>query len=897
MTEPSPQLAPRIAVIVPIFRHSVLLAEAVQSVLDQRADFGIHIFLVNDGCPHAETEAVCRDYALACPDRVTYLRKPNGGLSDARNHGIRHAMAAFPGIEALYMLDADNKLRPDALARTMAALDAHPEADWIYPNIDMIGLEFAGDYGGDYSLLVHTGMNISEAGSLIRRRVFDAGVYFDTDFKLGFEDWDFFLSAGRAGFRGRNLEDFGFQYRKRPESMLADSARDAEMIRGTMRHKHRDLFAPESLLALEQAECPRFAIFTADTGEVRLTVDPMAEAARRVTLDCFEQMIWRHRIAPTRFHFPPFVVLARGAVMAALEKAGALRWALWKLEWMAERRGVASLSLSTSQNGRFGFTDRSTPQSLPETADVLVVRSKWLLEFLSEKGPDGPAPSDPTRRMYGATLDLRLPPETADAASSGQRGLATEDMRTLFGRLHGSPFRAASFSGWEWRVGDIHQRPRAHHLVREPFGGAPVYPKMPDGRRHVGLILPLVEFGGVEKVALNMAKGLRSHGWVPHLFVVEATEGAITQEWRSTFESVNFLSAADFALWEADGETYFGTDVPNWATGGNHSPALGLMGWLDVVINCHGGAISGIMGQLRRLGVVTANSLHLNELSPFGRPLGNTYLGLAYEHAYNLFLPCSHQLGDWCHAMGIPSEKILPVPNAPSFPADPDRLAVDQAARNARGETDPLRVIFLGRLDRQKGIDKLSECVIDTRQRGVAIDWRVVGKSVIGSDAPPLPGYMEDLLEPPLTEAGDLLDAFAWADVMVLLSSYEGLPLTILEAMRSGVVTVATDVGAVSEVVTDGENGVLLNVETASRDCVQALGRLSADRALLRRLSDRARSDMQDRDWQSATAPLHARLERMVAPPAKDDVLTASKGEQGEPMIAAGPSCGARRPG
>ncbi|MFD0979795.1 glycosyltransferase [Tropicimonas aquimaris] len=883
MTTPCPHLAPRIAVIVPIFRHSVLLAEAVQSVLDQRAGFGIHVFLVNDGCPHAETEAVCSDYALACPDRITYLRKPNGGLSDARNHGIRHAMKAFPGVEALYMLDADNKLRPDALARTMAALDAHPEADWIYPNIDMIGLEFAGDYGGDYSQLVHTGMNISEAGSLIHRRVFDAGIFFDTDFKLGFEDWDFFLSAGCAGFRGRNLEDFGFQYRKRPESMLANSARDAEMIRGTMRHKHRDLYDPQSLLALEQAECPRFAILMADTDGVRLAVDPLAETIRNVSLESFEQMIWRRRIAPTRFHFPPFVVLTRSGVMTALEQAGVLRWALWKLEWMAERSGVASLSLLSNADSRFEFTERTTAHGLPDTADLLVVRSDWLLEFLTEGGPDGPVPADPAARMNGTTLDLRLPGEALGAGNSEARGLVARDMRALFGRLHGSRYREAAFCTWEWRVGDIQLRSQAHHLVRAPFGGAPVYPKAPDGRRHVGLILPLVEFGGVEKVALNMAAGLRSHGWAPHLFIVDANEGAISREWQSTFESVNFLSAADFTLWKAGAQTYFGTDVPDWATGGNHGPALGLMGWLDVVINCHGGAIGGIMGQLRRLGVVTANSLHLNELSPFGRSLGNTYLGLAYEHAYDLFLPCSHRLGDWCHAMGVPSEKILPVPNAPSFPADPARLAVDQDARNARGDADPLRVIFLGRLDRQKGIDKLSQCVIDTRQRGMAIDWRVVGKSVIGSDAPPLPGYMEDLLEPPLTEAEDLLDAFAWADVMVLLSSYEGLPLTILEAMRSGVVTVATDVGAVSEVLMDGENGVLLNVETASRDCVEALARLSADRALLRRLSDRARNDMRDRDWRSATAPLHAGLERIIAPRRKADAPDAS-----EAVLAAG---------
>ena len=143
--QPASATAPRLAVVVPIFRHSVLLTEAIDSVLDQVADFSIAVVLVNDGCPHHETDQVCRDYALAYPDRITYLRKPNGGLSDARNYGIRHALGQWPDLQAIYMLDADNRLRPHAMANAMAALDAHPEAGWIYPNIDMFGLQWSGD--------------------------------------------------------------------------------------------------------------------------------------------------------------------------------------------------------------------------------------------------------------------------------------------------------------------------------------------------------------------------------------------------------------------------------------------------------------------------------------------------------------------------------------------------------------------------------------------------------------------------------------------------------------------------------------------------------------------------------------------------------------------------------
>jgi glycosyltransferase involved in cell wall biosynthesis len=67
-------------------------------------------------------------------------------------------------------------------------------------------------------------------------------------------------------------------------------------------------------------------------------------------------------------------------------------------------------------------------------------------------------------------------------------------------------------------------------------------------------------------------------------------------------------------------------------------------------------------------------------------------------------------------------------------------------------------------------------------------------------------------------DARELLVDF---DIFVLLSKWEGLPITIIEAMLAGKPVVASDVGGVSELVSDGGNGYLLKtgneVETAYR--------------------------------------------------------------------------------
>src|SRR5699024_7039506 len=56
----------------------------------------------------------------------------------------------------------------------------------------------------------------------------------------------------------------------------------------------------------------------------------------------------------------------------------------------------------------------------------------------------------------------------------------------------------------------------------------------------------------------------------------------------------------------------------------------------------------------------------------------------------------------------------------------------------------------------------------------------------------------------------DVIEYMKQADIFVLLSKSEGLPIRIIEAMRDGIPVIASDVGGVSEILQHGRQGFLV---------------------------------------------------------------------------------------
>lgn len=85
------------------------------------------------------------------------------------------------------------------------------------------------------------------------------------------------------------------------------------------------------------------------------------------------------------------------------------------------------------------------------------------------------------------------------------------------------------------------------------------------------------------------------------------------------------------------------------------------------------------------------------------------------------------------------------------------------------------------------------------------------------------------------------VNRFLWrADAFLMTSDYEGLPLTVLEAMAAGLPIISTKAGGIVDVVENGENGLL--VECGDEDgLVSAIGRLCASPELCIAFSEKSR--------------------------------------------------------
>lgn len=192
-----------VSVVIPTYNNPARLLECLAGLAAQEpVDARVEVVVVDDGSTD-DTPARVEAARAGFPYPLICVRKANGGVSSARNAGIREARG-----EIVAFLDHDCIPRPDWLRRVVRALAAHPEASGVGGVIEPAGTESRiSRYIDARRLLSEPTVEdgrvtfVITANSAFRRPALEEVGGFDERFPLGGEDVDLsrrLLEAGRT---------------------------------------------------------------------------------------------------------------------------------------------------------------------------------------------------------------------------------------------------------------------------------------------------------------------------------------------------------------------------------------------------------------------------------------------------------------------------------------------------------------------------------------------------------------------------------------------------------------------------------------------------------------------------------------------------------------------------
>lgn len=170
-----------ITVVVPVYNVEKYLDECVESIVGQTYS-NLEILLVDDGATDASGK-MCDRWAEK-DQRIRVIHKENGGLSDARNFGLRVAKGAY-----ISFIDSDDCVAPefletlyDGILRENAQIsccacvpfeDGQPIPDWSADHSDRVGLA-----GMELVRALYTGRYL-QVGIMAWNKLYDAGLFRD----------------------------------------------------------------------------------------------------------------------------------------------------------------------------------------------------------------------------------------------------------------------------------------------------------------------------------------------------------------------------------------------------------------------------------------------------------------------------------------------------------------------------------------------------------------------------------------------------------------------------------------------------------------------------------------------------------------------------------------------
>jgi glycosyltransferase involved in cell wall biosynthesis len=205
-------------------------------------------------------------------------------------------------------------------------------------------------------------------------------------------------------------------------------------------------------------------------------------------------------------------------------------------------------------------------------------------------------------------------------------------------------------------------------------------------------------------------------------------------------------------------------------------------------------------------------------------------------------------------ALGVAPERLV------RWERGVDTHLFDPANRDPGAFPGEVKVLYAGRLAREKGIELLAAAFATARERDPRLHLLVAGGG-------PEEAWLREQLGAGATFLGwldrpELARAYASSDVFLFCSTTDTYGQVIGEAQASGLAVVAVDAGGPASLIRQRQTGWLCPPEP--RELAAAVAQLAASRFLRSRLAAGGREAVRERTWDASLAQLAAGYDRAL---------------------------------
>lgn len=229
--------SPKVSVVIPCYNDKNYIQETIQSIECQTFQ-NFEVIVIDDGSDDTTKQVL----QTLINDRTKVITQTNRGPSAARNKGFDVASGDY-----ILTIDADDIVEETFLEKAVAILNENTAVGAVssYCNVFIKKYEITSEHtpgGGVLKDFLFDNNSVSFA--LIRKKTWqDTGGY-DEAMLTGFEDWEFWISITKKGWKVDMIPEFLFNYRIKDKNSVDKNAKlhYRESNLNYIYKKHQDIY-------------------------------------------------------------------------------------------------------------------------------------------------------------------------------------------------------------------------------------------------------------------------------------------------------------------------------------------------------------------------------------------------------------------------------------------------------------------------------------------------------------------------------------------------------------------------------------------------------------------------------------------------------------------------------